>query len=424
MDGTIAIVGGQVWTGGNTSIPDGVVVTKGMAIAAVGPRDSVEVPAHATIVDAAGATVLPGLIDMHVHLATNSDRSTTVANADYLAWAPPAVKLLHAVRNAQRSLASGFTTLRAIGLVDGGEVHLKDFSQRGLLPLPRIHLAPWWMSMTGGHGDMFYPPHFERPEWYTADGIDGVRRSVRKQVSLGADFIKVMASGGSLSHGDDPEWPNYTTDEISAIVDESHTYGLTVAAHAHGLEGIRRSLDAGVDSIEHGTFLDEEHAMRMKEAGTFLVPTMEIGEHTLRTAEKLGTDQQLLAKVRAGHERRQRAFHLAREAGVKIAMGTDSAADFAPFGNNARELEIYVELGMTPVEALRTATSVAAELLQRDDLGVLKAGASADLVVVDGDPLSDITVLRRPGAVRKVMKDGLMVDLAQSALYPEVTPDQ
>ena len=417
---SLAVQGGDVWIGGEEVIRNGVILVTGGKITAVGSRASVQIPSNVTVVDAQGTTVLPGLIDCHVHLSTNSDQSVIAATPDYLAWTPPGVKVLHAVRNAQRALASGFTTLRAMGLPDGGEVHLKDFAARGLMPLPRVHLAPWWISMTGGHGDMFYPPHFERGPWHTADGVVEVRRSVRKQLSLGADFIKIMASGGALSHGDDPDWSNYTTEEIAAAAHEAHTYGLTVASHAHSWEGINRSLDAGVDSIEHGTSLDEEQAHRMGEAGTFLVPTLEIGEHTLATADSSGVGADLIEKLRAGSAGSAEAFRLAHASGVKIAMGTDSAAAFAPFGNHARELELYVELGMTPVEALTSATASAAELLHRDDLGVIAVGASADLVCVEGDPLSDIYQLRRPGGVRVVVKDGRVVELAHSSLYPEV----
>lgn len=417
MTTSLAIVGGAIWTGAET-IPDGVVVVRDGIITAVGSRGEIEIPYHARVIDSFGATVLPGLIDMHVHLSGNSDRRRLVDEAGYLANTTMATKTLDAFRHAQRALMAGFTTLRTISLRDGGQLELRDFAASGLLMLPRLHVAPWWLSMTGGHGDLFYPPYYKRKKWDTADGIEGMRLAVRKQLSVGADFIKVMASGGTGSHGDKPTWPNYTTDEIAAAVDEAHTYDLKVAAHAHSTEGIQRSLDAGVDSIEHGSFITDEQAARMAETGTILVPTLAINDWVVQNGREAGAPPERIRKAEQLRETRRDAVARAWQAGVTIAMGTDSGS-YAPLGDNARELEIYLELGLTPEQALRTATENAAGLLGRPDLGSIRVGATADLLCVDGNPLRDITLLRTPGAIRTVLKEGRNVTNAGLA-SPEI----
>ncbi|MCS5498265.1 amidohydrolase family protein [Cnuibacter physcomitrellae] len=417
-----AVVGGRVWTPGADVIPDGVVIVTDGTISAVGARDTTPMPEGATLVDATGTTVVPGLIDMHVHLSGNSDRRIRDTGGDYLANATIATKTLDAFRNAQRGLMAGFTTLRSISTQDGGQLELRDFAARGLLMIPRLFVAPWWLTMTGGHGDLFYPTWYQRRQWDTADGVDGVRLAVRKQLSIGADFIKVMASGGTLSHGDKPTWPNYTTAEIEAAVDEAHTYDLKVAAHAHSIEGIERSLDAGVDSIEHGTYMTDEQHVRMVETGTFLVPTLSISDWVVSQGANSGATPEHVERAHAMRENRRAAFVRAHEAGVRIAMGTDGGS-YAPLGANARELELYVELGLTPAEALTTATATAADLLGRSDLGRLEPGAVGDVVCVEGDLLADISLLRVRGGIRTILKDGRDVTnagLVSTELFPEL----
>lgn len=420
--GTTAVLGGTVWVSGDKVIEDGVVVVSDGVIAAVGKRQSTEVPADASIIEAGGTTVVPGLMDMHVHLSGNSDRRKRDTGGDYLATATVATKTLDALRNAQRALMAGFTTLRSIALQDGGQLELRDFGESGLLTIPRVYVAPWWLTMTGGHGDLFYPAYHERGPWDTADGVEGVRLAVRKQLSIGADFIKIMASGGTLSHGDKPTWPNYTTAEIAAAVEEAHTYDLRVAAHAHSIEGIERSLDAGVDSIEHGTYMTDEQHVRMVETGTFLVPTLSISDYVVREGTNSGATPEHVERAHRMRENRRAAFVRAFEAGVKIAMGTDGGS-YLPLGWNARELELYVELGLTPAQALTTATSTAAQLLGRSDLGALAVGNIGDVVCVRGDLLADISLLRVPGGITTVLKEGRDVTnagLVSHELFPEM----
>jgi imidazolonepropionase-like amidohydrolase len=418
---TTAITGGRVWEGTNAApIEDGVVVIEDDRITAVGPRGQTPVPADATLIDAAGATVLPGLCDVHVHLSTNSDHRNPVDNSHFRSTASGTAKTLHALRNAQTALSVGFTSLRVMGLRDAGEPTLRNMIDDGLLLGPRLSVAPWWITMTAGHGDLYYPPNHPRGEWDTADGIDQCRKNVRKQVGAGADFIKVMASGGVMSHGDKPEWPNYTVAELAAIVDEAHSFGLPVAAHAHSLEGITRCLDAGVDSIEHGTFIDEEQLVRMKEAGTYLVPTLAIHDWVLLRGERTGAAPDSIAKMRAVAEQRRTSFARAVQLGVNIAMGTDSSGTLCPFGEHARELELYTELGMTAETALRSATYHAAKLMARNDIGSIEVGKLADILVVEGNPLNDVTALRERKNLRTIIKSGR--DISHFESEPNVPP--
>lgn len=406
---SIAIVGANVWPGkGPTVLTDHTVLAIDGTVTAVGPRTEVTIPTGVKVIDATGLTVLPGLTDAHVHLTTNSDETRVADNAAYLSNTRYADMTLHGIRNATRALAAGFTTLRVMGLRHAGEVSYRDFIDRGLMAGPKLFVAPWWVSMTNGHGDLFYYVNRRpREPWDTADGPDACRQMVRLQAREGADFIKVMASGGTMSTGDAPHWPNYTVEELTAIVDEAHAMDLRVAAHAHSVEGVRRSIAAGVDSIEHGSFIGSEEIAMLVETDTYLVPTLSIGDWLASNGEHRGAGAENLDKLRRLKETHSAATQAAFEAGVKIAMGTDSSGDFCPFGEHARELELYVELGMKPHQALETATVAAADLLGKSgEIGVIAAGANADFVVVDGDPLADITLLRG-GAICHVVKGGI-----------------
>jgi imidazolonepropionase-like amidohydrolase len=404
----IAIIGGNVWPGsGPDLLPDHTVIAEAGRIVSVGPRESAVVPSGATVIDATGLTVIPGLSDAHVHLTTNSDESHVEDNSGYLNTTPPQEQALHGLRNGLRALCAGFTTVRVMGLRDAGEVEYRDFINRGLLFGPRMFVAPWWITMTNGHGDLFFPRNRVRRELDTADGPDEVRRLVRYQARQGADFIKVMASGGVMSNGDDPSWPNYSVEELRTIVEEAHSMDMSVAAHAHSAEGVRRCLAAGVDTIEHGTFMGPDELVQMKETGTFLIPTMSINYWLANHGANRGAGAGNVGKVRRVVVQQREMVQRAFEAGVRIVMGTDSSGDLCPFGEHAREIELYTEVGMQPYQALETATVGAAEMYGRaGELGVLAPGAVADAVVLDGNPLSDISVLRRPGGIRHVVKDG------------------
>ena len=398
--------GSQVQRGMAILMRDGRIAEVTAAGAAPPPAEQ----AKARVIDATGAVAIPGLCDIHVHLTTNSDLRRTVDNATYRALVPGSEKLLHGLRNGWRALAAGFTTLRVMGHRDGGDVELAAFIARGLLPGPRLSVAPWVISMTAGRGDLFYPNAWPRQPLDVADGVDECRRVVRTHRKLGGDFIKFTASAGLLSAGDQPHWPNYTVAEMRAIVEEAHDCDMKVAAHAHATEGIRRALAAGVDTIEHGSFLDDACIETMLKQGTFLVPTLSITDTVIRNGARSGARADGIEKMKAARDIKVANIRRAFEMGVKIAMGTDSSGNLCPFGQNARELELYVDMGMTPQQALETATIQAAAALGRADVtGLIAPGHVADVVLVNGNPLQDIGVLRRPGGIRAVYKDGLDV---------------
>jgi imidazolonepropionase-like amidohydrolase len=405
MTNELVIRGAAVWTGGEKSHLADVVVRDGV-IAAVGESGS----ATGTVIDGAGKTLIPGLIDAHVHLTTPSEHHHPRPNADFRSNTGPGEKALHGHRNALKALSAGVTTLRVIGHRGAGEAQLRDLIDRGSYIGPRLKVAPWWVSTTGGHGDLFFMKGTRREPFDTVDGPYACRQLVRMQAADGADFIKVMASGGVMSAGDKPEWPNYTVEELSATVDEAHGFGLPVAAHAHSREGIRRSLEAGVDSIEHGTDLDHELRAQMVEQGTFLVPTLLIAAEVNDSSANSVVSLEMREAMRELLDKQMGQLAAAHEAGVKIAFGTDTSGIVCPFGRHARELSLYVEAGMKPAAAMRTYAIGAAELLNiSGETGTIEPGKSADLVLIDGDPLSDISVLTRPGAVERVIAKGVDV---------------
>lgn len=406
--GSVVLTNARLWDGiSDHAVSDVTVRVDDGLIRAIDARPP---DSEAGVVDLHGATIVPGLTDLHAHVTTSSERSMPVDNAIYRTLTPNPEKLLHGIRNMLRSLAAGFTTLRVMGHRGVGEPQLRDFIDQGLIIGPRLKVAPWPISMTGGRGDLFWPASVERDPVDTADGVDACRKMVRLQRKLGADFIKVTASGGMLSGGDRPHWPNYTVAELSAIAEEAHTYDMKVAAHAHSAEGVKRSLMAGIDTIEHGSFLDDECIEMMVARGAFLVPTLSINRWILERGKRTGVTGSGLAKVEEAGRRQVESVQKAISAGVKIALGTDSTGTICPFGHHALELELYVECGMTPVEALATGTRVASEALGLEhEQGTVTPGKIADLVVVDGDPTVDITLLRKPGAILHVYRRGVDV---------------
>jgi imidazolonepropionase-like amidohydrolase len=401
----VVIEGGSVWVGPGELHEDGLVYVQAGTVVYAGPRGGEQVPAGTSRINAVGCTVLPGLIDSHVHLTTNSDHNRVVPSDVFRGQVSKPGKLLHGLRNAHRALASGFTTLRVMGHRGVGEIELRDFIDEGLTIGPRLLVSPWWITMTNGHGDLFYPPYTRRERWDTADGVEECRKLVRIQARSGADFIKVMASGG-MSKGEQPHWPNYSVAELTTIVDTAHDLDLRVAAHALSADGIRRSLAAGVDSIEHGSYLDEETAAEMAEKGTFLVPTMSFNDWCQREGTSRGLTPQAVADLSDAHERTIESFGLAREAGVTVAMGTDSSGTLCPFGAHARELELYVTHGMSPEEALTTATTNAASLLDRPEVGSLSVGSVGDVVVVEGNVLTEIGLLAQRSNLKYIVRAG------------------
>jgi len=367
----------------------GAVLFEGDRIVAVGAR--VDAPADATRLDFPDATITPGLIDCHVHLSDAGLADASVQDRD-----PLGLRVLRMADHARRTLVAGFTTVRDVGGREHLEFALRRAAREGLIRTPRLVLAGKIVSMTTA-GAASWPGMYRQ-----ADGPREVIKAVREQAAAGADVIKIMASGAVLAPGHErPTSAQFTPDELSAAVETAHAMGLRVAAHAHGTLGIARAVEAGVDTIEHGTHLHEDLgvAREMAARGVFLVPTLK-ALTGIADPEGPGVPEDMRAKAHDRRSDRDRTFRLALEVGVPIAMGTDAATPFNRHGENAEELELMVALGMTPLAAIAAATSVAARAIGRDDVGVLAPGKLSDVVVWHGLPAEDIRALQRsPRAV-------------------------
>ena len=350
------------------------------------------------VVDLTQYTVLPGMIDVHVHL-------TMVTNFDpyFELSMTPAKEAILGVENAKTTLEAGFTTVRNVGAGGWTDVALRDEINEGHIPGPHMQVSGPPLGITGGHMDEnLLPAQYRWQAEGVADGIAAVQHMVRNNIKYGADLIKIGASGGVLSKGDDPQASQYTLEEMQAIVADAHRLGRKVAAHAHGAQAILWASEAGVDSIEHGSYINDEDIAMMKKHGTYLVPTSYLVDWQRQYGHLPPFYQQKMIDVgnamKANHKR-------AIQAGVKVAMGTDAAV--YPHGLNAHELDVYVnQYGMTPLEALKTTTLNAADLMGwTDKVGSLEPGKWADVIAVSGDPLKDIRTLQH---VSFVMKGGVI----------------
>jgi imidazolonepropionase-like amidohydrolase len=382
------------------------VVVRAGTIAEVG-RDLVVTEA-AREVDLAGRSLLPGLIDAHVHLTYSPSESYALSVVDDVTQSD-ADRALQGARNARATLRAGFTTVRNVG---GGfaDRALRDAIERGDVVGPRMLVANHAIGITGGHCDgtnALLPDAFTSRQDYrsgVADGPQEVRRAVRWQIKHGADVIKICATGGVMSQGDAVGASQMTPEEIAAAVAEARRADRKVAAHAHGNAGIRDAIEGGVDSIEHGSILDEATVAMLRSHGTFLVPTVYVAQAVEERADAGGLSLESAAKARSIAPQMRASFKLAYGAGVKIALGSD--AGVFEHGDNGKELTTMVSLGMKEMDALVAATSRAAELLGVDNVGRIAPGALGDLVVVDGDPLRDISVVEAPAMV---VKGGVVV---------------
>ncbi len=380
-------------------VTPGVVVVTGGKIAGVG--SDAAVPAGARVVDLGDATLLPGLIDAHVHLTQEmSDNWYRDFANNVLQLAPE--KALLAIPYAKKTLEAGFTTVRNVGADDYVDVGLRNAIEAGVVVGPRVLTAVHAIGSTAGHGDgPPVDPHLIAPFGPldgVCNGVDECRAAVRYQVKYGADVIKVMPSGGVLSLADPVDNPQLTQEEMDAVVSESHAWGRKVAAHCHGDAAARVAIEAGVDSIEHGSFIKPETLALMKRKGVYLVPTLLAGETVGKNSDRF--PPAIAAKARAALAGRTEMFRNAVRIGVPIAFGTDSAV--SPHGQNGQEFALMTALGMTPAATLRSATSAAADLLGiADTTGTLQKGKTADVVAVRGNPLTDIHVMEKPVLVMK-----------------------
>jgi imidazolonepropionase-like amidohydrolase len=376
------------------------VVIEGDKIVSVGPASEIKTSSTDTVIDLSNATVLPGLIDAHTHLTFNPQ-----FGYDALAISVPREALIGA-HNARLTLEAGFTTVRNVGATGYSDVALRDAINAGDVPGPHMLVSGPALSITGGHCDNdLLPYEYHATSEGAADGIEQVQHKTREIIKYGADLIKVCATGGVLSKGDDPNASQYTLEEMKAIVTDAHRLGRKVAAHAHGAQGVIWASEAGVDSVEHGHLMNDAAIATLKKNGTYLVPTLYLVDWQREHAAQANLPEYAKRKMEMvsaiGKQNAKKAF----EAGVKIGLGTDAAV--YPHGLNAHELEVDVKLGMTPLQAIQTATINDADLLGwSDKIGTIESGKWADLIALDGDPLLDITTLQH---VRFVMKGGEVV---------------
>lgn len=404
-------VGGTLIDGtGKGSLEDSAILIEDSRIKSLGQRDEVDAPKGTSIIDVSGKTVMPGLIDAHVHLGTES-MGRPINPAYWNMVTPPTLKVLHALRNAQLTLEAGFTSVRNVVLEqDPWDVSLKNAIELRIANGPRIVASGGLVSMTAGHLDLYIPGSIPRTGDRTADGVDGVRRAVRERVREGADFIKICTSGGVVSLGDTPDWRNYTLEEIEAICDEAHALQRRVMAHAEGRVGVKNALRGNVDTLEHGYFIDQEDCEMMKSKNIILVPTLGISRNVVEKGEELGVTKEGVEKLK-----RYEGFHIesvkrAHRNGVKIALGTDALANVFRHGENAFELECLVEVGLSPMEAIVAGTMNAAEAIGAgEETGTLNEGKWADLIIIDGNPLEDIRILQNRTKILAVIKDGQTV---------------
>jgi imidazolonepropionase-like amidohydrolase len=394
---TLAVYRARLIDGTGDLHDNATLLVRGTKILMVGPSHEVRIPKGAVRIDARGLTVIPGLIDCHVHLCLGGEPDVVGA----LESEQPSYTLLKSAKHAKSTIDAGFTTVRDVGSRDHSIFTLKQAIESGLLPGPRIVGAGRAICMIGGHA------RFIGQE---VEGTEQVRQVVAEQIAAGAGVIKLIASGGVLTPGTSPDEAQMTMEELAAAVDAAHQAGKRVAAHAHGAAGMKNAIHAGVRSIEHATLLDDESGALMKRYGVYMVPTLSALATTAACRPGCGVPDSALAKAKSMTKRHQASFKTAHQSGIAIAMGTDAGTPFNYHGENAQELERMVAFGMTPMQAIVASTATAAQLIGiQDSVGTLTKGMEADLVILKGNPLRRIEVLQDRDKIVGVMKAGKFV---------------
>jgi imidazolonepropionase-like amidohydrolase len=385
---------GKVIIGTGEVIEKGTVAINANLITYVGITKKIQPSKKDTVFDIPGKTILPGLIDCHVHLCLDGspDPMTSIAKESI------STITLKAAQHARMTLEAGVTTIRDMGGKDHIDIAIRDGIESGLLQGPKMVCSGRAICMTGGHGWQF---------GREANGADGVREAVREQLRAGASLIKMMATGGVLTEGVDPGSAQFTLEELIAGVEEARKAGRRTATHAMGTEGIKNALWAGIHSIEHGVYLDDEAIELMLETKAFLVPTLSAPYHIIRAGTKKGVPAFAVEKSKSVAKTHLQSVKKAHKAGVSIAMGTDSGTPFNLHGENLKEMELLVKTGLTPMEAIVAATKIGSEVLGLEKkIGTLEKGKLANLIVIDKDPLQDISLLQKKEKILAIMKEG------------------
>ncbi len=408
-----ALKGKRLVDGKGGVVPeDACVLLQGSRIQAVGKAGEMHLPGSAEIIDMPNSTLLPGLMDIHLHTSAYNIRTFKNPRVAHFETTPQ-LQMLYALLHAQMCFEMGFTTLRnhpwvtAYGGANTAElVAIREAIQSGIFAGPRL-LVGGHAIITNSHLDLLHPGMGLRQPGLTADGPWELRQLVRSQLRMGCDYIKTCASGGGGTEKEEPDIRNMTQEELDAIVDEAHAFHKRCACHCFTPTAQRMAVKAGVDTIEHCVFTDDEAIAMMKGEGKIIVPTLaHRSDRAIEVRRKAGSSEFVLNKMKKIQPWSRETFQRFHQAGIKIALGTDTQID-PEMGTSAHEMEIYVEYGMTPMEAIQTATRNAAEALGLDrDVGTIEAGKLADIVAVEGDPLKDICVLQDRSKIQMVMKEG------------------
>ncbi|HEY0681931.1 MAG TPA: amidohydrolase family protein [Steroidobacter sp.] len=379
-------------------LSDQVLIVRGDRIEGIGSASAVSIPAGAKIIDLSGSTVLPGLIDTHTHVTSDP----TLPPYHGYGVSHPRLALKGAA-NAKATLLAGVTTIRDVGATGYTDIALRDAINDGDVPGPRMLVSGPALGITGGHcDDNMLAPEFEHESDGVADSVDGVRRVVRRNVKYGADLIKYCGTGGVFSKGTKVGAQQYTAAEVAALIDEAHMHGRKVAVHAHGADGIKVAIRAGVDTVEHASLIDDEGLQLARKFGTFLSMDIYNTEYTQTEGPKRGELEEFLRKDREVAAIQRENFRKAVKLGIKLTMGTDTGVH--RHGDSPKQLAIMVRYGMTPMQAIQAATLVGADALGlKNQIGALAPGYFADIIAVEGDPIANIQLLEN---VQFVMKAG------------------